>query len=118
MTDDRRRFLSATAAIGIGTLGLSAGQIRGDDKLEAQPICSTALRPRRNGILKRLPLGELFRELHQRRGSSLLYGSVGSMRQAIDTSGRLPSSPTLARCSDNEHAYHALSVWHPCRPLH
>src|SRR3954452_2780592 len=32
MTDDRRRFLAATAALGIGTLGLSSGQARGDDK--------------------------------------------------------------------------------------
>ena len=32
MTDDRRRFLAATAALGIGTLGLSSGQVRGDDK--------------------------------------------------------------------------------------
>src|SRR2546428_764995 len=32
MANDRRRFLAATTALGIGTLGLSAGQVRGDDK--------------------------------------------------------------------------------------
>src|SRR6266516_2283965 len=32
MTDHRRRFMAAAAVLGIGTLGLSAGQARGDDK--------------------------------------------------------------------------------------
>lgn len=32
MTADRRQFLAATAALGIGTLGLSTGQAPGDDK--------------------------------------------------------------------------------------
>ena len=32
MTDDRRQFLAATAALGVGTFGLSSGQVRGDDK--------------------------------------------------------------------------------------
>lgn len=32
MTDDRRRFLAATAALGIGTLGLSSAQVLSDDK--------------------------------------------------------------------------------------
>jgi hypothetical protein len=32
IANDRRRFLAATTALGIGTLGLSAGQVRGDEK--------------------------------------------------------------------------------------
>src|SRR5437764_7887719 len=32
MTDQRRRFLAAATVLGIGTLGLSSGQTRGDDK--------------------------------------------------------------------------------------
>jgi hemerythrin-like domain-containing protein len=32
MANDRRRFLAATTALGIGTLGLSSGQVLGDDK--------------------------------------------------------------------------------------
>ena len=32
MVNDRRRFLAATTALGIGTLGLSSGHARGDDK--------------------------------------------------------------------------------------
>src|SRR3954469_10079645 len=32
MTANRRHFLAATTALGLGTLGLSSGQVRGDDK--------------------------------------------------------------------------------------
>jgi hypothetical protein len=32
MIDDRRRFLAAVAALGIGTLNLTSGQVRADDK--------------------------------------------------------------------------------------
>jgi len=32
MANDRRCFLAATAALGIGTLGLSSGQVLSDDK--------------------------------------------------------------------------------------
>ena len=32
MTDDRRQFLAATAALGFGTFGFSTGNLRGDDK--------------------------------------------------------------------------------------
>lgn len=34
MTNDRRKFLATTVKLGIGTLGLSTGQLRGDDKLK------------------------------------------------------------------------------------
>jgi hypothetical protein len=32
MANDRRQFLAATATLGVGTLGLSPGQARGDDQ--------------------------------------------------------------------------------------
>ena len=35
MEQERRRFLAATAALGVGTLGLSGGPIRADDKPKA-----------------------------------------------------------------------------------
>ena|SRR5947209_3959539 len=63
MTDDRRRFLAATAALGIGTLALSTDHARGDDKPKGdkkdQPeeeVGATEDLMREHGVLNRILL--------------------------------------------------------------
>ncbi len=63
MTDDRRRFLAATAALGIGTLTLTAGPARTADKVKGdkkdQPeeeVGATEDLMREHGVLNRILL--------------------------------------------------------------
>ena len=63
MTDDRRKFLAATAALGIGTLGLSCGQVLGDDKPKEdkkdkpeEEVGATEDLMREHGVLNRILL--------------------------------------------------------------
>src|SRR5438445_7160947 len=63
MTDDRRRFLAATATLGIGTLALSPALLRADDKLKDQKkeqpeeeVGATEDLMREHGVLNRILL--------------------------------------------------------------
>jgi hemerythrin-like domain-containing protein len=63
MANDRRRFLAATAALGVGTLGLPSGQARGQDKPKGdkkdQPeeeVGATEDLMREHGVLNRILL--------------------------------------------------------------
>ncbi|HKI38580.1 MAG TPA: hemerythrin domain-containing protein [Gemmataceae bacterium] len=62
MTDDRRRFLAATTALGIGTLGLSPRQVRGEDKPrddkkdQEEEVGATEDLMREHGVLNRILL--------------------------------------------------------------
>jgi hemerythrin-like domain-containing protein len=58
MTDDRRRFLAAGAALGLGTFGLSLGPVRGDEK-KGQPeeeVGAAEDLMREHGVLNRILL--------------------------------------------------------------
>src|SRR5271166_1633990 len=62
MKDDRRRFLAATAALGIGTLGISSRPVRGEDKPkddkkgEEEEVGATEDLMREHGVLNRILL--------------------------------------------------------------
>jgi hemerythrin-like domain-containing protein len=58
MTDDRRRFLAATAALGIGTLALPTGHVRGDDKKDRpeEEVGAAEDLMREHGVLNRILL--------------------------------------------------------------
>jgi hemerythrin-like domain-containing protein len=63
MADDRRSFLAATAAFSIGTLGLTPGHVRGDDKPKddkkdqpAEEVGAAEDLMREHGVLNRILL--------------------------------------------------------------
>src|SRR5262249_21028240 len=63
MTEERRRFLAAAVALGIGTLALPPGEVRGDDKpkdeKKDQPeeeVAATEDLMREHGALNRILL--------------------------------------------------------------
>ena len=58
MTEERRRFLAAATALGIGTLALVPGEIRGDDKKDQpeEEAGATEDLMRENGVLNRILL--------------------------------------------------------------
>ena len=63
MADDRRQFLAAVAAVGLGTLNLSSGQVRGDDKPKddkndepEEEVGATEDLMREHGLLNRILL--------------------------------------------------------------
>src|SRR5262245_2959954 len=58
MTEERRRFLAAAAALGIGTLALVPGEVRGDDKKDQpeEEVGATEDLMREHGVLNRVLL--------------------------------------------------------------
>src|SRR5437899_7899425 len=63
MTDDRRRFLTASATLGIGTLALSPALLRADDKpkdpkkdQQEEEVGATEDLMREHGVLNRILL--------------------------------------------------------------
>jgi hemerythrin-like domain-containing protein len=56
MANDRRGFLAATAALGVGTLGPSFPQARGDDKKDEEEVGATEDLMREHGVLNRILL--------------------------------------------------------------
>jgi hemerythrin-like domain-containing protein len=58
MTDDRRKFLAVTAALGVGTLGFAAGRTRGDEKKDQpeEEVGAAEDLMREHGVLNRILL--------------------------------------------------------------
>src|SRR5882724_4580817 len=56
MENDRRQFLAATATLGLGSLALATGQVRGDEQEEPEEVSAIEDLMREHGVLNRILL--------------------------------------------------------------